>query len=545
MKALSIAVDVQPHAVAPGSSIGRSVRIHNDSDDPVEVRFETLDTAGAWASTIPPTLTVGAHTDADAQLFLSPPTDAGLTPGVVPFQLRAVPIHDPNGAATANGSVEITGRAAVSAKLTPTTTGGRRSRFRLAVVNRGNVATTATVTASCPSRGTIVRARPAVVELGPAATADVEVTLLRRPSLGRRPAVHRLQVAVQPADDAVAPATVEVGVHEPARSGKGRVLALLGVVALVVAAVMVTTRGGDSTSPAGPAPPVDRYAVGLRTEGFVDAGRPTASHGQVPAQPNRPLPTIVLYPAVGAATAAPVEGAEPARSDGPFPLIVFAHGSSGGVVQRYGPLLRSWAAAGYVVAAPTFPFASNEADTSSDDYPNQPADVSFVTNELMRLNGDRTSPLSGTIDADRIGAAGSALGGITTLGLTQNACCRDGRFKAAAVFASFLAPFGDSEYFTEPGPPLLVVHGDRDETIPYRDARKAFTDAPGASFLVTIRGGNHADPYIGLIDRPQIRVTLAATLDFFDNFLRGDDKALGRLERQADDGTIARLERRG
>ena len=42
------------------------------------------------------------------------------------------------------------------------------------------------------------------------------------------------------------------------------------------------------------------------------------------------------------------------RGKGPFPLIVFAHGSAGHP-EKFTKLFSSWAAAGYIVAAPAFP----------------------------------------------------------------------------------------------------------------------------------------------------------------------------------------------
>ncbi|MEO6121285.1 MAG: hypothetical protein ABIW46_08080 [Acidimicrobiales bacterium] len=543
MPSLSISLDPGSTAVAPGSASSRVIRVRNDDGEPADVRFEVLGFPGDWASTIPPRLTVPAHASSTAQLTVRPPVDPDVRPGPFSFQVRAVPVADPGGSATVEGRVDVAGRAALRLQVTPPRGGGRRAAHRLTVENRGNVGTTATVTASDPSPGLAVRLGSSRVGLGPGDTAEVKLAVRRRRGRGRGRSL-RVDVTVRPDGAATGGATAEVVVHRPPRRRRRPVLALLVLVALGAGATGLATRGGGPDGGAGPPPPVPRYAVGLRTEPFVDTSRPTSSHGDFPGERRRPLPTVVLYPTPGPPTTVPVDDADPLRTEGVFPLLVFAHGTNGEVMKRYGPLLRSWAAAGYVVAAPTFPFATNPQDTSSDDYPNQPADISFVTDELLRLNGDPASPLAGLIDPDRIGAVGSALGGITTLGLTSNACCRDARFKAAAVFASYLAPFGDSEYFTEPGPPLLVIHGDRDDTIAYADARHAFTDGSGPSFLVTILGGDHATPYVGEIDGPQIRVTLAATLDFFDHFLRGDDGALDRLEDHVDEGETARLERR-
>ncbi|MDP9453510.1 MAG: hypothetical protein M3P97_09050, partial [Actinomycetota bacterium] len=76
-----------------------------------------------------------------------------------------------------------------------------------------------------------------------------------------------------------------------------------------------------------PGAPVPRYAVGTRRVTFVDASRPTLAFAANPALPTRTLETVVFYPADGSPGEGAREAAPPATADGPFPLIVFAHGS--------------------------------------------------------------------------------------------------------------------------------------------------------------------------------------------------------------------------
>ena len=79
----------------------------------------------------------------------------------------------------------------------------------------------------------------------------------------------------------------------------------------------------------------------------------------------RTLVTQVEYPL------APSSGSQPAA--GPLPLIVFGPGYQQ-CVDAYGELLRTWASAGYVVAAVTFPVTNCELGTAaSESEPRQPA----------------------------------------------------------------------------------------------------------------------------------------------------------------------------
>ena len=288
-------------------------------------------------------------------------------------------------------------------------------------------------------------------------------------------------------------------------------------------------RGEQEPAPLGPA---DRpsLAISEYTETFVDPSRPTEAVGATPASPSRGLPTVILAPAPGQAV-------------GPHPLIVFAHGSGGRASPDH-PLLRAWAAAGYVVAAPTFPFGGGRAGEgeSANDYPNQPADMSFVIGEMLRLNGDPASPIRGILDPSRIGAVGHSLGGMTTLALAANTCCHDGRIKAAVVLAGRELPFGNGQFWTRIRTPVLFVHGEDDTSVPYGDGRRAFANAPPPRFLVTIVAGDHGRPFSGTPDDVQARVVSEAALNFLDHYLKGVPDGLDRLRADATVSGVARIE---
>src|SRR5262249_17222863 len=157
------------------------------------------------------------------------------------------------------------------------------------------------------------------------------------------------------------------------------------------------------------------------------------------------------------------------------PLIVFAHGFTA-VARIYSALMQAWAEAGYVIAAPDFPLSSGQAPggPNAADVVNQPADESFIIDQMLALDGDDASPLHGVIDHDRIGASGQSLGGMTTFGIAFNPCCHDARITAAAPLAGQLILDFPGEYDPEIGPPVLIVHGDADESVPYAAALEAY-----------------------------------------------------------------------
>jgi dienelactone hydrolase len=249
---------------------------------------------------------------------------------------------------------------------------------------------------------------------------------------------------------------------------------------------------------------------------FTDPSRPTPANTGVPGHPGRILVTTIYYPTTG----------------GPFPLIVFAPGF-GFDGATYQALLSAWAAHGYVVAAPSFPLSSIEAagGPSISDYFEQPLDLSFVITAMTKLQGDR-------VDPRHVAVAGHSLGGVTVLGLTNNTCCRDPRVKAAVAMAGDTVSFPGGEYTNKGTPPLLLLHGDQDQTVPYQGSRAAFSMGAPPKFLVTLLGGNHDGPFL-YPGSPAFHAVVATTLDFFDAYLKGKRSELSHIKRDGDVAHVA------
>jgi dienelactone hydrolase len=303
---------------------------------------------------------------------------------------------------------------------------------------------------------------------------------------------------------------------------------LIGL-ALVVAACGGGGSSDDQSAPV-PVPPRVALTVDERTETFVDTSRTTEAHSTVAGAPTRTLVTRILTPAAG-------------QAGRPYPLIVFAHGS-GGLGKGYDILLRTWAAAGYVVAAPAFPIARDDSPAGEWqlDLPKLPADMSFVIDQVLKLNADASSPLNGAVDPAQIGVAGHSMGGMTTLAVAGNTCCHDKRIKAAVVLAGRETPFGSGQFWNRIATPILLVHGDADYNVAYGDGRKAFTNAPPPRFLLTILNGDHGTPYTGNMADPQAALVTDATVDFFDHYLHGAADALARLQARVNVPAVAKLE---
>jgi dienelactone hydrolase len=243
----------------------------------------------------------------------------------------------------------------------------------------------------------------------------------------------------------------------------------------------------------------------VRHETFVDKSRATASPGDAAYSTDRVLPTDLYIP----------------TGSTPRPLIMFSHGYHG-APRKFSRLFSAWAAAGYMVAAPRFPLTSDRGAPfdSVGDLANQPADISFVLTELLR------GPLRSRIDASRIAAAGLSLGGGTTWNLAEGTCCRDPRFRAAAMFDALYAPINGK--FERNKIPLLIAHIDTDASLPYATAKQAFAESASPKFLLTFHTGIHAEAYENT-PSPHDRTAVRTSIDFFDLYLLGDSGARARL----------------
>lgn len=280
------------------------------------------------------------------------------------------------------------------------------------------------------------------------------------------------------------------------------------------------------------------FAVGKIVITFTDSTRHVVlpGHRRVP----RVLQTVIRYPALGNPSNVDVRQAPPARADGPFPLLVFAHGFKA-TPDTYSRLLRAWAQAGYVVAAPTFPLTNANAPGGAreSDVVNQPKDVTVVISRMLSRNAAGYGVPSGLINPRQIAVAGHSDGGSTALAVAYNRHYVDHRIRAAAILSGAEIPgvFGYS--FPAPSPPLLAVQGTADTSNVPASTRTYFRLAPPPKFLLSLLGAGHGPPYIN--QQPQLSIVEQVTIAFLDTYLKGLSGALSRVRSAGNVSGAAKL----
>jgi predicted dienelactone hydrolase len=260
------------------------------------------------------------------------------------------------------------------------------------------------------------------------------------------------------------------------------------------------------------AAPANATPIHVRVFHFVDRSRTIRlKNGSRIA---RPLVTVVRYPA----------------SAGSHPLIVFAHGFAL-TPAPYSRLLRAWASAGFVVAAPVFPLENANAPggPTESDLVNEPRDLSVVIDRLL------SGVLAGEIDPTEIAVAGHSDGGVAALAVAYDRRFRDRRIRAAIVMSA--APLPGMGGFPPHGPPLLAAQGTADPINPPATTASYFGLAGRPKFLLWLLGASHRPPYTD--EEPQLGIVERATIDFLAHYLEG--RPLSAFEQAARRTALTRL----
>jgi dienelactone hydrolase len=271
-----------------------------------------------------------------------------------------------------------------------------------------------------------------------------------------------------------------------------------------------------------------RFAVGEIVVRYSDPRR------------RRTLTTLIRYPAAGNPSRGDILAATPAKPAGPFPLIVFGHGYNI-TPAPYAPLLRAWARAGYVVAAPIFPYSNPYAPggPSQGDLVNQPGDMSFVITRVLAGDARSHGILSRLVNRHQVAVTGQSDGGSTALAAAYNSHYRDRRIGAAMILSGARIPRVGGYDFAPGTPPLLAVQGTADTVNSPSSTYNYFSLARPPKFLLSLLGASHLPPYTS--QQPQLGIVERVTIAFLDRYLKHAPGAKARMWRAGNVPHVATL----
>lgn len=283
----------------------------------------------------------------------------------------------------------------------------------------------------------------------------------------------------------------------------------------------------------GAAPKRDRQlTVDLWYPAEVAAGAsPETYSGSLPAEPPAP-PTQFTIPGIAVRDAAPTAGR--------FPLVVVSHGYSNETI-ALSWLTENLASKGYVVAAIRHedPPITNRSKFA-EPLLRRPLDIAFVTRTLQLMLANE-----GRIDASRTALIGYSMGGYGVLtagggvldpgspiaqiipgGLIApyargGAAVDEVRASGIRAIVAFAPGGGSLRAWGADGlnaitAPLLLIAGDRDQTVDYQTGARAFFDMATncQRYLLTFRGAGHR---IGLGPAPDEMRKRLWDLDWFED----------------------------
>jgi predicted dienelactone hydrolase len=163
----------------------------------------------------------------------------------------------------------------------------------------------------------------------------------------------------------------------------------------------------------------------------------------------------------------------PVAPGGPFPLIVYSHGSGGlRYVSAY--LTEALAARGFVVVA-----VDHTGNTAIDEFAGtelprneivrlRPIDIRAEIDTMAAANDDPASPFVGAVDASRVGLVGHSAGATGVLKTVTTGGAGVGADVQAVVgMGPYVDPVTDEELASIEIPAMLVS-GTRDTTTPIR-----------------------------------------------------------------------------
>lgn len=193
-----------------------------------------------------------------------------------------------------------------------------------------------------------------------------------------------------------------------------------------------------------------------------------------------------------------VRGAPMRRDDGPYPLVLFSHGSYGIRFQSVFWTLYL-ASHGYVVAAPDHPgntlyeaLLEGVGDANEvfvEGIEERPNDVLALLDHLVDRAGDEADPLHGVLDPERVAVSGHSFGGYTSI----VAALEDERIDAIVPMAPMTVAIEIQGYELANLPvPVMMMAGAEDRTLePDTEMLGPWKDMPPPRYYLELADAGH------------------------------------------------------
>ena len=219
-------------SVEPGSEVVAEVSIKNSGTVVDQFLCNVLGEASAWARCEPPVVSLFPGAEETVLVRFSPPRAASVAAGTVPFGVQVTSQEDREFSLVEEGSVQVGGFSALTVKVVPRTSQGKRTaKHRVEITNSGNAPLSASLDAIDPDALLAFDFDPRTIEVPGGGEAVVELRVVASAPAKGAPKRHTFTVSAQ------AEATTASSDAAFEQKPKGSVL--IWVAVAVVAAVLV------------------------------------------------------------------------------------------------------------------------------------------------------------------------------------------------------------------------------------------------------------------------------------------------------------------
>ena len=227
--------------VEPGGEVSVDVSIRNSGLVVDQFTIEILGDGGAWATVEPPTLSLFPGAEGSVKVTFRPPRTSATPAGAVRFGAMVRSKEDAAGSRVEEGTLDVAVFLVATGELIPRTShGSRRGRHDLAVDNRGNARTTATLEGVDPDRLVRFEFDPPTLPMDPGVASFARLSVKPAATFWRGPAKSRsFQVAVRPDAPGAMPVLLDGTYLQESILPWWFVRALLAGLALLIAAILL------------------------------------------------------------------------------------------------------------------------------------------------------------------------------------------------------------------------------------------------------------------------------------------------------------------
>ena len=218
--------------VEPGGEALAELSVKNTGSVVDQFLFNLLGEASAWARCEPPMVSLFPGAEEVVRVRFSPPRAASVTAGAIVFGVQVTSHEDSGFSVVEEGTVQVGGFSALSVKIVPRTSQGKRNaKHRIEISNSGNAPLNASIDAVDPDANLAFDIEPRSIEVPAGGEAVAGLRVVASAPVKGAPKRHGFTVTVQ---SGASVASSEAGFEQKPRGSL-----LIWVLVAIVAAVLV------------------------------------------------------------------------------------------------------------------------------------------------------------------------------------------------------------------------------------------------------------------------------------------------------------------